>query len=378
MRKAEFVVDFQYGSTGKGKVAYHETKRLLENLPESDSVHFVRTGGPNSGHTIHTPEGEQLSFRQLGAGAVLANTRDVMNYIAAGCVIDVPRLFLEVKQARVPRTNLIIDPRAVIKVDGDSIAEAGNVGAMGTTASGNGEAMVRRMRRQGEVLLAEKCDALREVAYIQPVAPILHDCMSFNEPVIVEGVQGFELSLFHSRQYPYCTARDTTVSAFASEVGIGPKDIGKIIGVMRSYPIRVGGNSGPMGIEISWEEIAKRSGAPAARPELTTVTKRLRRVAEFSYDDILRACDYNTPDSLAIMGIDNICYGDLGKRSFDELSNESKEFVHSVEDYTGVPVEYIGTGPHTLDMIHVPLPGESVGIAVSPAAGCDVRDNVIE
>jgi adenylosuccinate synthase len=53
------------------------------------------------------------------------------------------------------------------------------------------------------------------------------------------------------------------------------------------------------------------------------------------------------------MGIDNVNYTDLGKTEFADLSNESKEFVYSVEDYMGVPVEYIGTGPHTLDIISV-------------------------
>jgi adenylosuccinate synthase len=341
MSKASFVVDFQYGSTGKGKVAFHEARNL-------DIRHFVRTGGPNSGHTIHREDGELLSFRQLGAGAVLPG---VVNYIAAGCVVDVERLRLECDQARLPSRRLFIDPRAVIKLPSDSEAEAGNVGAMGTTASGNGEAMVRRIRRQGDVLLAGGLQGLEALGQVQSVAPLLHSLFRRGEPVVVEGVQGFELSLFHSTKYPFCTARDTTVAAFASEVGIAPKQIGKIIGVMRSFPIRVGGNSGPMPNEITWEEVARRSGAPAARPELTTVTKRLRRVAEFDFDAIKRACDYNSPDTLAIMGADNIRYEDLGKRTFEELSNPTKEFVYSVEDYTGVRVEYIGTGPHTEEII---------------------------
>jgi adenylosuccinate synthase len=63
--------------------------------------------------------------------------------------------------------------------------------------------------------------------------------------------------------------------------------VGDIIGISRSYWIRVGsvaqGYSGdiyPDSKELSWEEVSARIGRPVK--EMTTVTKRVRRVFEFS------------------------------------------------------------------------------------------------
>lgn len=337
------VIDLQYGSTGKGKVAYHEAKRA-----KSDTVLFVRTGGPNSGHTVHQ-DGKQYIFRQLGAGAVLPNT---LNFISAGCVVDLDRLELEVQQCGLPRDRLIVDPRAIILKPEDRENEAARVAKMGTTASGNGEAMIRRMRREAGTLLAggvgERLDA---IAHVNTVAPILHAAYRFGQDIIVEGVQGFALSLLHSNCYPFCTARDTTAAAFASEVGISPRAVDRIVGVMRALPIRVGGNSGPMKDEIDWETVARESGAPQAQPELTSVTQRLRRVARFDFDLARRACDYNMPTSLAIMGLDRLNYEDSGVLEGHRLSEKSHQFLDEVEDTCDVPIEWAGTGPLTDDIV---------------------------
>jgi len=63
--------------------------------------------------------------------------------------------------------------------------------------------------------------------------------------VIIEGTQGFGLSLLHAADYPYVTSRDTTAAAFVSEAGLSPLDVDDIVLVLRAFPIRVGGNSGP-------------------------------------------------------------------------------------------------------------------------------------
>jgi len=52
--------------------------------------------------------------------------------------------------------------------------------------------------------------------------------------------------------------------------------------VCRTYPIRVGGPSGKMELEITYEELAQRSGIDISelkRTETTTTTKRQRRLA---------------------------------------------------------------------------------------------------
>jgi adenylosuccinate synthase len=137
------------------------------------------------------------------------------------------------------------------------------------------------------------------------------------------------------------------------EVGLSPRLISNIIMVIRTFPIRVGGPSGPFAGEISWEEIRKVSGAPAVVPERTSVTNRLRRVARFDLAAVKTACNYNRPTSLAVMGLDRLNYEDTGRTDVDDLTQGARDFLSHVEFETGVPVALAGTGFGTFDAVGV-------------------------
>jgi adenylosuccinate synthase len=85
------------------------------------------------------------------------------------------------------------------------------------------------------------------------------------------------------------------------EVGFSPRLINNIILALRTFPIRVGGPSGPFAEEFSWEEIATFLGAPGILREFALVTKRLRRVARFDLEAVKLACNYNRPTRLALI-----------------------------------------------------------------------------
>jgi adenylosuccinate synthase len=121
--------------------------------------------------------------------------------------------------------------------------------------------------------------------------------------------------------------------------------------VLRTYPIRVGGPSGPLRNEISWEEIQGRSGYPTALAEYTTVTGRLRRVGEFDWELARSATQLNGPTALALHGADYLNYEDLGVKSWGALSQKTRGFVESLERELSVPVRYIFTGPDVNDLI---------------------------
>ncbi len=121
--------------------------------------------------------------------------------------------------------------------------------------------------------------------------------------------------------------------------------------VVRTFPIRVGGPSGPFADEISWDEIAETSGAPIAIPEYTSVTKRLRRVARFNLEAVKLACDYNRPTSLAVMGLDRLDYRNSGITNLKILTPRAKEFLQTLEIATAVPIELVGTGFGTFDVV---------------------------
>ena len=137
----------------------------------------------------------------------------------------------------------------------------------------------------------------------------------------------------------------------------------EIIMVIRTFPIRVGGNSGRLLHEISWEEIQRISGAPQPLPEYTSVTRRLRRVAAFDVEAVKVACRYNRPTALAIMGCDRLDNLNHGIRSAGRLLKRTTQFVDFVEKTTGVPVRWLGTGFGTFDAIHVDATAAVIGNA---------------
>jgi adenylosuccinate synthase len=334
------VVGGQYGSEGKGKIVTLEARRKA-------SPWVVRCGGPNSGHTT-VLNGSELVLRQLPAAV---GQSDAMLLLSAGCIVDEDVLIREIHECNLPPQRVIVDPRAVLVEDADRTEESELSGRIGSTASGTGAALRRRMSRKPDVRLAKDSDRLPEYCRMQSVAPLLHHHLDRDGDVIVEGTQGFGLSLLHGPHYPFVTSRDTTAAAFAMEVGLSPRQIDEIILVVRTFPIRVAGHSGPLADEITWEEIQEISKAPTVFQEYTSVTKRLRRVGRFDFSAIEAACRYNRPTALAIMGLDRLDYRNCGAKNAAELSPKSLQFIQSLETRTGVQVRWIGTGFKTDDAI---------------------------
>ena len=337
---ATIVVGGQYGSEGKGKIV-----ALLAN--RSKSPWLVRCGGPNSGHTV-TIDGNDVILRQVPC----CSEPDTATFcVSAGCAIDETVLLRELDMLDIDRQRIIVDPRAVIVTEEDREAERRDLKEIASTCSGTGAASVRRMSRRTDVSLASTSDAILNRCRVETVAPLLHNVLDDGGDVIVEGTQGFALSLLHGPDYPFVTSRDTTAAGFAMEVGLSPRLINDIVMVVRTFPIRVGGPSGPFADEISWEEIARSSGAPKAQPEYTSVTKRLRRVARFNLEAVKIACAYNRPTSLAVMGLDRIEYVNTGVTQVRALTPRAHAFLDNLNLATAVPVEFAGTGFGTFDVV---------------------------
>ncbi len=311
---------------------------------------LVRCGGPNSGHTVDF-NGRPVILRQVPS----CTEPDKATFcIAAGCVVDEGLLVDELELLCIPQDRIIVDPRAVLLKSQDSAVERSRLEHISSTYSGTGVALVRRMARGDEVALASDSHLIRSRCKVAAVAPLLHQALSNGEDVIVEGTQGFGLSLLHGPDYPFVTSRDTTAAGFAMEVGLSPRAISEIIMVLRTFPIRVGGTSGPFANEISWDDVRAFSGAPSAVPEFTSVTKKLRRVARFDLDAVRTACRYNQPTSLAVMGLDRLNYTDTGVTDFSQLSERTRHFLSRLHSDTGIPLGYAGTGFGTLDYVTVP------------------------
>lgn len=345
---ATIVVGGQYGSEGKGKVT-----AILANRAKSPWL--VRCGGPNSGHTV-TINGRETILRQVPSST---NPRHGVFCIAAGCVVDESLLIDELDTLGIEKDRIIVDPRAVILSYADGETEQNHLGSIASTFSGTGAALVRRMARTSDPILVRDSAPIWERCRVEALAPLLHGALDNVEDVIVEGTQGFSLSLLHGRDYPFVTSRDTSASGFASEAGLSPRSIDKIVMVVRTFPIRVGGPSGPFANEITWEEVQKISGAPTSVPEFTSVTRRLRRVARFDLNLVVEACRYNRPTSLAVMGLDRLDYANSAARSSKHLTSVAQKFLSELESATGVPVELAGTGFRTLDVLELGVEAKS-------------------
>ncbi len=334
------IVGGQFGGEGKGKMTAH-----LCRAYNVDAV--VRCGGPNSGHTI-TIDNKPIVLRQIPAGVVNQNTK---LFLAGGCLIDINVLLEEIKLFNLTPDRLKIDRNAVI-IDKADIENETNMkleDRIGSTCTGVGSAVIKRILRKKDTKLAKDIPELS--AYIADVSYEVNRLIDKGKRIIIEGTQGFGLSIYHSPYYPYTTSRDTSASGFLSEVGLSPLAVSDVIMVIRTFSIRVGGNSGPLPKEIDWKTIQIESGYPYEIKEFTTVTNRLRRVGRFDLRIVKKAVTVNRPTDIALMGVDYLDYENKGVRNYENLTNETKAFISNLEKELGVSVRFIGTGPNDDEII---------------------------
>lgn len=321
------VVGGQLGSEGKGKVV-----QWLANRSKAKAV--VRVGGPNSGHTI-VDNGFPIKLQQVPASSLIEG---VIGIIAPGSYINKTILMREIESLKLSPDNLIIDPNAFLLTHHgtDPLWEEENKlrENIGSTLSGTGAAVIRRASRSSDSssYLASSDENLKP--FVRNTNSILRSILNKKERVIIEGTQGFGLSVLHSPYYPFATARDTTAAGFLSEAGLSPIDVDEVIMVLRSYPIRVAGHSGPLPNEISWDELSSRINKQVV--ERTTVTNSIRRVAEFDPDLVRKAIMANNPTSIVMNHLDYI------------QEDFRAEFLSKVEEDILRPIDFVGLSPSSI------------------------------
>ena len=341
--KLTVLVGGQYGSEGKGAIAAH--------VASNYDIH-VRVGSPNAGHTIYWA-GEKHVMQSIpcgwinpyaaiviGRGALL-NMKQFMNELVH--IMQYYPTFLD---------RLKIDPEAGILDEKFHQQEGGTEGEMhrriGSTGEGVGPARVARINRDPEQFRQFK-DVAEEYGLercLMPNTPrYLARHQDVGKNILIEGTQGSGLSLLHSH-WPYCTSIDTNAAGIISEVGIAPSRVTDVLMVCRTYPIRVAGNSGPMQHEITWGELSNRIGC-TVKPEKTTVTKKVRRIAEWDGALFEQSCLLNAPTEIALT------FADYVDPHLHECSDPDKVLTSKpLQDFIAknIPcgVKYIGTGPRAV------------------------------
>ena len=342
--KLTVLVGGQYGSEGKGAIAAY--------IANEYNVH-VRVGSPNAGHTIYW-NGQKHVMQSIPCGWINPNA-DIV--IGRGALLNMKQFMKELVHIMQFYPNfldrLFIDPEAGILDERFHQEEGGTEGEMhkriGSTGEGVGPARIARLTRDPQQFRQFK-DIAEEYG--------LEKCICDNTPaklanaqdeginILIEGTQGSALSLLHSH-WPYCTSVDTNAAGIIAEVGIAPSRVTDVLLVCRTYPIRVAGNSGPMKNEISWDELSERLGQ-AIVPEKTTVTKKVRRIAEWDDDLFEQSCILNAPTEVALTFADYVDPKIYGVSSVDAIkqSESLNQFMYN-HGLVG-SVKYIGTGPQTV------------------------------
>lgn len=321
------VVGAAYGSEGKGA--------FIAKIAHKFGA-AVRTGGPNAGHSLWH-EGKVWKMRSVPVPFINPNCQLILG---AGAVIDPEVLFRELEETG---RSIFIDHQAVVILPADREEEEHSaLTKMGSTLEGVGAARIKKIRRDVDAPSPLAKDHFATVDTVR----LLKHLIAKGDEVILEGTQGSGLSLHHG-QWPYVTSNDTNVSQLLADAGIPPTKLKHTILVARTYPIRVGGPSGPMEDEKTWEEMG-------VTPERTTVTNKIRRISGWDSRVYQRALDLNDPCGVVLTFMDYVDPSLAGVTYPASIygSKDAMDMIKKVE-YLGVPVVTVGTGGERFEMVPI-------------------------
>jgi adenylosuccinate synthase len=331
------VVGGQYGSEGKGAVCAALAAR-------SGSLTAIRTGGRNAGHTVYSDLGVRWTFSQVPSVAVVR--RDAELVISAGSEVHVGTLEAEIaaldEAGYRASERTFVDWQASVNTDEHADRE-GNYGGhltkrLGSTGKGIGACRADRAMRTVDLYMGD-FDATEHLN---------QQYLGGGRTMLVEGSQGFALGQ-HAGYYPHCTSRDCRAVDELAAIGILPLVLPEIWVVLRTYPIRVAGDSGPLLGETSWGTLHRRSHG-YIDTEMTTVTKQVRRVGEWDGPLARRAVAANGGEHCRIaLQMFDYWYPDLaGADTVEDLDDLHFDKIAQLEQELGAPIGMVGTGPTTV------------------------------
>jgi len=421
------VVGAQWGDEGKGKV--------VDWLSERADVVVRFQGGHNAGHTL-VVNGETYKLSLLPSGVV----RGKLSIVGNGVVIDPWALLAEIE--RVGKQGVTITPdllkiaenaTLILPVHGQldrAREEASGSAKIGTTGRGIGPAYEDKAGRRairicdlanpatlerkiGELLShhnallrglgAPEADGAQLLAALLEVAPkvlpyatvvwqLLDQIRHTRKRVLFEGAQGAMLDVDHGT-YPFVTSSNTVSGNAGTGSGVGPGQVGYVLGICKAYTTRVG--SGPFPTELTdiiGETIGDRG------KEFGTVTGRRRRCGWFDAVLVRQAVKVGGITGIALTKLDvldgfeelKICTGykcrgevihhlpaaqDLqaevvpiyesmpgwgestrGARSWMDLPATAIKYIRRIEELIEVPVALLSTSPEREDTILVQDP----------------------
>jgi len=325
------IVDGQFGSTGKGALAAYLANHALKMDMAKYFSGAIYSGGPNSGHTCYVYD-EQIVLKQLPTFAVYLYLKGhiIPVYLSAGAVID--PIILREEANRYPKLPIFVHPNAAVVTELDKEAEhSGHIAAVAGTRSGTGFALARKVMRDPAAIAGNSLGNIAPNVIIQE-----HRIKPELGAYFMEVAQGFSLGI-NSQFYPKVTSRECTVMQGLADARIPPRMLVHTYMAIRTFPIRVGNVDGHSSgnwyfdqNETTWEKLG-------AQVELTTVTKRIRRVATFSLDQFYEACRANYPDTVFVSHCDYLS---------DDAMKDLSDTLHTARNNMGQDFQFLfGYGP---------------------------------
>ena len=398
------ILGLQWGDEGKGKI--------VDALCKEGSLVCRFQGGHNAGHTIKV-DGSQKVLHLIPSGIMHSSSSCI---IGNGVVISLPALNEEIEM--LSDSGISVKNRLHISNDCPLILPThiaidqvrDKQEGIGTTGRGIGPAyedkVGRRSLKFGDLadLELHKSKIAELVKYhnqlltkIYESTPIdidlvieeltnfrklqtnfgcdtykiLHKSIEEKKEIIFEGAQGSMLDIDHGT-YPYVTSSSTTAGGVSSGLGVGPKQINKILGITKAYTTRVG--EGPFPTELFDEdgatlaEIGHEFGATTGRPrrcgwlDLHALKKIIfiNSVTELcitkldvmdSFKSIKACIDYE--DGKPIYETFQGWLEEISEiKKFENLPIPAQKYISYIEDYLKVPVTVISVGPDRDQTVH--------------------------
>lgn len=340
------------GSEGKGLLIHF---LALKEKPDWAACVF----SPNAGHCSVDETGKLTLVKQIPTSVLNPTTKLIIGPDAA---INLDVLEHEIDEHKLDSSRLFISDRAIVIEKEDIDWEKVNLWRLSSTFQGVGAAKARRVRRENNLRFVNDIEKFKP--FVVDTTQIVHQALYRGETILMEGHQGFGLDLLHGIAHPFNTSSMTNTSYFMAALGVPPCKVGEVIAAIRPYPIRVGnaaspdgskmGDSGPLppdSAELQWDEVMRRCGGPVGHREMTTVTKRIRRVFDWSdilYRKMINVCG---PTQVFVNFIQYVDWAMANKRGgWDCLTERALEFIRHIDSF-GVKVTLVGTGPCNLDII---------------------------
>ncbi len=357
--KVYVVTDGQAGSCGKGKLVGYLARKLDVDITMNHNM-------PNAGHTFVFDDGRKVVTHHLPIGVV--NPRTTL-LIGAGAVINPDILYKELEENKdlINGRMLYIHERAAVVFDKHIAFERENIRS-GSTFQGSAAANAEKSLRMPGTILAKDYPWKGKIFIYDD--DLFFQMRRAGLSVLIEMSQGFDLDMNHGLPYPYTTSRGCTITDALADCGIPYNDDITSYMIFRPYPIRISNDSVEGKIytgdyagsrEISWEEVCERAGLNYIE-EYTTVTKKKRRVFEFSWSRFYHAIEANNPDYLVLNFAQYLDGTVLESKHVEQVLQSSAimGMIANIKELYNKEVIMIGTGAKEGEIIDLSKEKEKV------------------